>query len=321
MRETLEQLIGDTKKNLDYFFDHLNKDTFESIFNLICNLEGVLFVTGIGKSGIIAKKIAVTLSSSGTKAIFLSAQDALHGDIGLISKGDLVLILSKSGESDELVQLCPALRNKGAELVAVVSNEKSRLVRACEHTIVLPIAQELCPFNMVPTISTQAQLIFGDLLAVGMMKKKSFTLDEYALNHPAGRIGKRLIVRVKDLMVQRPQLPLCKKEDKLIDVLSEFSSKKCGCLIVVDEKMQMEGLFTDGDLRRSLEKHKNDLFSQTMNELMTKNPRSIPSSALAFKAVEMMEEDQKRPIYLLPVVDEGAIVGLLRMHDIIQSGI
>jgi arabinose-5-phosphate isomerase len=284
-------------------------------------LQGTIFLSGVGKSGIIAKKIAVTMSSSGTKALYLSPLNALHGDIGLVTSGDAVLFLSKSGETDELLHLCPAIRNKGARLISVVSSLDSRLAKACDLNIVLPVSKELCPFNMVPTTSTMVQLIFGDLLAIALMNRKQFTVDDFAQNHPAGRIGKRMTFTVRDLMITGDRVPLAAPENILIDALSEFSGKQCGCLLVIDAAERLLGIFTDGDLRRSLQRHGAMVLHKSLRELMTTTPRFIHAKMLAYDAMKFMEADPKRPITVVPVVEDGKVVGILKMHDIVQSGI
>lgn len=309
------------RKYINYFFDHFDRDSLENLVEHIKNSSGILFISGVGKSGAVAKKIAATLSSSGTRALYLPPVDALHGDIGIVSENDTVVLISKSGESLELLQLCPALRNKGAFLVAVVSNEKSRLCQAVDMNIVLPLERELCPFNMVPTTSAIIQLIFGELLAVALMHVKGFTLDEYSINHAAGRIGRRLTVRVHDVMVPRKEMPLVSAQVLLKDALHEFSDKKSGCLVVIDAIGCLLGIFTDGDLRRSLQKFGGDVMNRPLCDLMTHQPRSVPSDLRAYEALEIMEADQKRPITVLPVVEDGKVVGLLRLHDLIQAGI
>jgi arabinose-5-phosphate isomerase len=316
----LDELIARTKDQLDFFFSRVDRSMLIKVAEHILQNSGTVFLTGVGKSGIIAKKIAATLSSCGTKALFLSPLDALHGDIGVVSGGDTILILSKSGQSDELIALSTPLRKRGVFTVAVVSDKESRLAKASDLVVFLPCEKELCPFNMIPTTSTLLQLIFGDLLAITLLRAKQFSLSDFVQNHPAGRIGKRMTFRVLDLMIKGEELPLASPQDVLIDALAEFSQKKCGCLIIVD-KMRLSGIFTDGDLRRSLQKFGAQLLHKKMEEVMTKNPRSISSDVLAYDAMKCMEQDQKSPIFVLPVVDDDKVVGLLRMHDIIQAGL
>jgi arabinose-5-phosphate isomerase len=187
--------------------------------------------------------------------------------------------------------------------------------------MVLPFKNELCPFDLAPTTSSIIQLIFGDVLAAALMRKKQFTLDAYALNHPAGQIGKRTKLKVSDLMIKGDQLPLCHPEEKLASVLDLMSQKRCGCLVVVDQNRQLQGVFTDGDLRRSLQNHKGNVMDTPIGDLMTKGGRFIESSASAWDAMRKMEEDHQKPIMILPVIDQDQVQGLIKMHDLVQSGL
>lgn len=318
----IEELFVQTKQNIAYFFDHFQlQDLDRALFHLSTN-PGCIFVTGVGKSGIIAKKVATTMSSSGTKALFLSPVDALHGDVGVVSQGDTVLLFSKSGESDELMQLCPALRNKGAYLIACVSKKESRLAKCCDLVCHLPVSKELCPFDLAPTTSTSVQLIFGDLLAMALMRSKNFTQADFAQNHPAGRLGRRLTLFVQDLMLKADNIPLVLQEDLLIEKLVEFSAKNCGCLLVGDAQRRLIGIFTDGDLRRALQTYGASVLHKQIGEVMGKNPVATKPTVLAYDALKRMESDQRKPITVLPVVDdEHRVVGIIRMHDIIQTGL
>ena len=309
------------KGYLEHFFQSLDIQDVQLCIEHLLACAGTVFVTGVGKSGIVAKKIAMTMNSCGTKASFLSPLDALHGDLGQVAQGDCVILLSKSGETEELLHLCPALRNKGAQLVAVVSNKESRLVRACDLSVLLPVSKELCPYDLAPTTSTLVQLMFGDLAAIALMQLKQFTASDFAKNHPAGQLGKRLTVKVSDIMLRSTALPLAHPHDELGAVLVELSNKRCGCVLVIDEMRRLLGIFTDGDLRRSLQRYGAKVLEKPMSELMTCHPRSISSQVLAYDALKQMEADQKRPVTLLAVVDDGILTGLIRMHDIVQSGI
>jgi len=318
----LTELLKKARSHLDAFFDQIDVASLTQIFEIFLGCKGVLFFTGVGKSGLVAQKIAATMTSTGTKALALSPTDALHGDIGIVSKEDVFVILSKSGETEELLQMLPFVRNKGAKLVAVISQEGSRLAKGCDLNIVLPFEKELCPFDLAPTTSTTTQLIFGDILAIALMRAKEFSLNEYASNHPGGQIGRRSTIKVSDLMVKGAELPIASPDKKLEEVLSDFSGKRCGCLIVVDQEKKLQGIFTDGDLRRSLQKHGGQVLSQPLSSLMTSEPRSVASHDLAWDALRLMETDQKRPITVLPVLDaDSRVVGLIKMHDLIQSGV
>ena len=317
----LSLLFSTQKKYIDYFFDHLDMQEVEMTLQAFLSCQGVIFFTGIGKSGIIAQKISATLVSTGTKAMFLPAVDALHGDLGIIGKNDIFVILSKSGQSDELLQLVPYVKSKSVKIICITSNSKSKLAKASDFIVNLPLERELCPFDLAPTTSTAIQLIFGDVLAVGLMKARSFSLNDYAMNHPAGRIGKRTTVLVRDIMVKADNLPLCGPNDKLVDVLVELSDKRSGCLLVINETFQLLGIFTDGDLRRALQKQGSEVLNNPIKNIMTKNPRTIEPEKLASEAMQMMESDPSRPVMVLPVVEKGQLCGLIKMHDLVQGGL
>jgi arabinose-5-phosphate isomerase len=255
MFSLLEELFNQQRENLDYFFSSLDLHAIEKVVDLLHKTSGIAILSGVGKSGLIAQKIAQTLTSTGSRALYLSPIDALHGDIGIVTEHDLFFMLSKSGESDELLNLVPAVRNKRSLLIAIVSEPQSRLAKVADHTIVLPLKKELCPFDLAPTTSTTIQMLLGDLLAISLMRLKNFSKDQFAENHPAGRIGKRITLKVKDLMLKGPSIPTCKPQDKLVDTLVELSNKKCGCILVLDQEQELKGIFTDGDLRRALQNH------------------------------------------------------------------
>jgi arabinose-5-phosphate isomerase len=253
---------------------------------------------------------------------FVPPINALHGDIGIVCEGDVFVFLSKSGESEELLNLIPYVRNKGAYLISWVSSLGSRLEKACDLSMHLTLERELCPFDLAPTTSDAIQLLFGNVLAVALMQLRNFTLQEYAKNHPAGRIGKRITMRVRDLMLRDQALPLCHPDELLMNLLVQLSDKRCGCLLVVDREGKMEGIFTDGDLRRALQKSGGEVLHQPIKTLMTTRFRSIHPEALAWEAMQLMESDQKHPIMVLPVLESsGHVMGLIKMHDILQSGL
>ena len=317
-----QELLDKQRAYTQHYFDSLDLESTRKIVDLIMGCKGMVFLTGVGKSGLVANKIAFTMVSTGTRAMFISPTDAVHGDIGLVTPDDIFIMLSKSGETDELINLVPAIRNKGATLVGLICNPSSRLSAACHHVMVLPFQAELCPYDLSPTMSTSFQLLFGDLVAVALMRYKSFSLDEFALNHPSGRIGKRITMKVKDLMLTGERIPSCLPDDKLQDALIELSNKRCGCILIIDEENHLLGLFTDGDLRRTLQRLGGQVLNTPMHELMTKNPKFINADVLAWDAMKFMEADYQRRIMMLPVIDNhNKVQGLLHLHDIIQSGL
>lgn len=318
----IRELFTRQKRHLDEFFEAINIERCEQLVEMIMGCEGVLFFTGVGKSGYIAQKIAATIMSTGTKAFFLSPIDALHGDLGLVTKKDILLLFSKSGETEELVQLLPFVRNKGTQICAITSNHQSQLAKAASFSLVLPCEHELCPFDLAPTISTEIQLLFGDVLAIALMHAKQFPIDDYAANHPAGRIGRRASIKVSDLMLTSEKTPLCDLEARLEEVLVDFTDKRCGCLLVMDENKRLQGIFTDGDLRRALQKKGEHVLKEKVSDLMTRSPKTIVEGAMAWDAMKIMEADQQHPVMVLPVLnEEEQVIGIIKMHDLIQANL
>ena len=230
-------------------------------------------------------------------------------------------MISKSGESEELLNLVPFAKLKKTRLLAMVSNEKSRLSQVVDQAIHLPLDRELCPFDLAPTTSTVIQLIFGEVLAIALMKAKKFSIQDYAFNHPSGAIGKKLILKVEDLMLTGAQLPLCRQENRLGEVLVELTNKRSGCLLVVDSKNELSGIFTDGDLRRALQVHGPKVLDEQIQSLMTFSPLAASKDELAWEAMKRMQKDPKKWVMILPVLENRKVVGLLRMHDIVNAGL
>jgi arabinose-5-phosphate isomerase len=321
MKDMIHELLKEQQQYLASYFERLDCQKAQKILEILHSCTGTIVLSGVGKSGHIAQKIAATFLSTGTKAFFLDPTHAVHGDLGYVSESDVFLALSKSGESQELLDLVPFVRKRKAICIALVSGERSRLAKACDHHIVLPVERELCPYDIAPTTSTAVQLLFGDCMAIALMRIKKMSLSALALNHPGGFIGRRISLKVSDLMLSGEALPLCSPKDLLIHVLPELSAKRCGCLLIVDEMRRLMGIFTDGDLRRSLEQMGSAALESTLSKLMTPNPRSTSSDRLAWEAMRHMEQDPHCPITVLPVLESGRIVGLLRMHDILQAGL
>lgn len=312
----LKSLFEEQRQYLNRFLDTIDLEASQKILQKLIDCKGVVIFSGVGKSGHIAEKIANTFLSTGTRSFYLSAGNALHGDIGFVTPQDIWIAFSKSGESEELLTLLPHIKKRGAFTIAVVSKPNSHLAKNADLSIALSVERELCPYNLAPTVSTAAQLIFGDCLAVGLMKAKKFTLENFAANHPAGLIGRKITLRVADLMLKQDAIPLCKPTDRVIQILHELSAKKCGCLLVVDEEKKLLGIFTDGDLRRALQAKGSSAMEISVESLMTQKPKTIAPDRLALDALQKMEQ-----ITVLPVVQEGKVVGLVRMHDILQEGV
>lgn len=317
----IKTLFENQRDYLNYFFDFVSLKEVENVFEKILQCKGTVILSGVGKSGHIAQKIAATLVSTGTKASFLSPSHALHGDIGTLSSEDIFLGFSKSGESQELLDLLPYIQKRGITTIAIVSQSSSRLSKNCTLTVHLPVKKELCPYDLAPTTSAAVQLLLGDCLAISLMQAKRFTIDDFSSNHPAGLLGRKSTLKVADLMLKGEEIPYCQKEHKLIDLLHKLSAKKCGCLLIINSEFHLEGIFTDGDLRRALELKGPDVLQKSMKELMTASPQTICANLLVLAAMRKMEENPDRPITVLPVIEEGRLIGLIRMHDIMQAGL
>jgi arabinose-5-phosphate isomerase len=290
-------------------------DDFASVVLLILESAGRVVITGIGKSAIIANKIVSTLNSTGTPAVFMHAADAIHGDLGIIQEKDLVICLSKSGETPEIKVLIPLLKQHGNKLVALVGNTKSYLARTADFILDASVPKEACPYNLAPTASTTAQLIMGDALAVALLECRGFTPGDFARLHPGGALGKKLYLRVSDLSVNN-EVPKVDAEDDIRKVIIEISARRLGATAVMNNG-KMKGIITDGDLRRMLEKNDN-IAGIRAKDIMTVNPKTIPAGSLVVEALELM---RKHNITQLPVMENGQYAGVIHLHDILKEGI
>ena len=291
-------------------------DSFEACVHAILAMKGRLVITGIGKSAIIANKIVATLNSTGTPALFMHAADAIHGDLGMIQKDDIVICISKSGNTPEIKVLVPLLKRRGSQLVALVSNTQSYLAKQADYILNATIGEEACPNNLAPTTSTTAHLALGDALAVCLLKMKGFTDRDFAELHPGGALGKQLYLKVSDL-VDAKLLPVVRQDASLKEVIVEISSKRLGCTAVVDEQQNLLGIITDGDLRRMLEKG-TSLSEVSAKDIMTKSPKTIEADEFAVKALHIMQE---KSITQLVVLQEGKLKGFVHLHDLLKEGI
>ncbi len=282
------------------------------------NCQGRVVVTGMGKSGHIGNKIAATLASTGTPAFFLHPGEASHGDLGMVTSQDVVLALSNSGETAELLMILPMIRRMGAPLIAMTGKPASTLARNADVHLNVAVDQEACPLGLAPTASTTAALAMGDALAVALLESRGFTADDFARSHPAGALGKRLLLQIRDIMHTGDALPTVQPQTPLRDALLEMTHKRLGLAIVVDAEQRLLGVFTDGDLRRTLDQAI-DIRNIPIEQVMTGNPHAISAHKLAVEAARMMEEHQ---INALPVVDEqGRLIGALNIHDLFQAGV
>ena len=291
---------------------------FVSAVDILYDCKGRVVVTGMGKSGIIGKKIAATLASTGTPALYLHPAEGIHGDLGMVTRVDVVIAISNSGETPEIVSILPFLKRFGVKLIVMAGNEKSTLAKMGDVMINIRVKEEACPMNLVPTASTTAALAMGDALAVALLEKRGFKKEDFVLLHPGGTLGKRLILRVSDVMHRGADIPIVTAETSMKDLIFVITSKKLGIAAVVNKNKKLIGVFTDGDLRRSLERE-TDIFKKRAGDVMIKNPKAITADAMAAKAVQIME---RYSITALPVVDKRNIIeGIIHLHDLLKIGV
>lgn len=297
-------------------------EDFVKLVDLIQNSKGRVIITGMGKAGHVGRKIAATMSSLGTVSYFLHPAECLHGDLGGIKKGDIVIVFSKSGESDEVLGLIPSLNKIDAKLVSITCREKSTLSENANLSIMLPIQEEASAHKLAPTSSTTAMIVFGDALAVVLEKLNNFKPEDFAVFHPNGALGKRLLLKVENLMAKNEANPVVSSEANLKDTIVIMTSRGLGGVSVVDQAGKLVGLVTDGDLRRVIGNDiGSDIFNLTVKEFMTENPLKINKDEKAIDALSLMENREK-PISILPVIDNfNNVVGMLRIHDIIRAGV
>lgn len=302
--------------------DRLQLDQLETALRLLAECQGKVVLTGVGKSGIVAQKIAATLTSIGTVAICLHPCDALHGDLGIVTAADVAILLSNSGETDELIAMLPHLKCRQVPTIAIVGNPRSTLARQANAVLNAGVDREACPLNLAPTASTTVALAIGDALAMTLTQIKGITPEAFALNHPAGRLGKRLTLRVGDLMHQGADNPVLPLQSTWLEIVSAITQGGAGAVNIVDEHGRLMGLITDGDLRRWVQKiSSTDLDALRAGQIMTVDPVVVTPDVLAYEALQMME-NRTSQISVLPVVDQVQIcLGLLRLHDVLRSGL
>jgi arabinose-5-phosphate isomerase len=288
-------------------------ERFEKAVELLYSCKGRIVVTGLGKSGLIGRKISATFSSTGTPSIFLHAADALHGDLGTLTLADVLLAISSSGETDELVELLEAVKRLGVRMITLTANPRSTLAAASDIVLDIAVREEACSLNLAPTASTAAALAMGDALAIALLERRGFKAEDFAALHPGGRLGKKLR-RVESLMHSGDDAPRVLPSAKMPDVIYEMSRKGLGLAAVTDEKGRLLGIITDGDLRRMMQKRKEDILELTAAECMTRNPVTLPRSELAAGALRVMEE--KKITSVLIVDARGCLEGVVHIHDL-----
>jgi len=295
--------------------EYIDEDFENSVLEILSS-KGRVIVTGIGKSAHVANKIVATLNSTGTPSIFMHAADAIHGDLGMVQSEDIVICISKSGNTEEIKVLVPLLKRTGSKLIALVSRMDSYLAEQADFILNATIDNEACPNNLAPTTSTTAHMALGDALAVSLLEARGFTSDDFAKYHPGGALGKRLYLRVDDVYPSNP-VPKVKEDTSLRQLIVEISSKRLGATAVVDEKDQLIGLITDGDLRRMLEKEA-DLSEIKARDLMTRNPKVVQREDYAVEALKVMQEFD---ITQVIVVGDGKVLGFVHLHDLLKEGL
>lgn len=292
-------------------------DAFVRACSLLIDCSGRVVVSGIGKSGHIARKIAATLASTGTPAFFVHPAEASHGDLGMITAKDVVVALSNSGETDELLTILPVVKRKGVPLVAMTGNAQSTLARLADVHLDVGVSEEACPLGLAPTASTSAALVMGDALAIAMLEARGFTADDFAASHPAGQLGRRLLVHIYDVMHRGSEVPRVGADATVAQAMMEVTNKNLGMTAIVDANDQLLGVFTDGDLRRTLDDQAVDIRATPVTQVMTEGGKTIRADRLAIEAAQMMEHHKINAI--LVADEEGRLVGALNFHDLLRA--
>ena len=298
--------------------EHHIDDSFSKAVEMLFNAKGRIVITGMGKSGIIARKISATMNSTGTPSLFLHPSDALHGDLGVVSPEDVVICISKSGDTEEVNKLLPMLKQIGVRIIALLGNANSILARQCDIVLDTGVKEEACPHDLAPTSSTTAALVMGDALAITLLQKRDFTKEDFAFFHPGGNLGKQLFLKVESLMISGGDIPVVKESVSLSDAIVEISSKRLGATCVVNDNGLLAGIITDGNLRRLLQ-HTTNIANLTAGQVMTKNPKTIQPALLAARALAMMETYKITQFVVLGT--DHKPVGMLHLHDLVEAGL
>ena len=312
-REVVD-IEGKAVLNLVNTIDHNFFKTIELMFNC----KGRVVLTGMGKSGLIARKIVATLNSTGTPAIYMHPTDALHGDLGMVRSDDVVIMLSKSGETEELLSLIPMFKRLQVPVIAMSGKKTSRMASEADILLYIEITEEACPFDLVPTASTTSMLVLGDALAVALIERRGFTEQDFAMLHPGGSLGKRLSLRVSEIMKKGNEVPIVAEDASVKDAIFEITSKRLGATSVVDKAGKLSGIITDGDLRRLLEKDI-EIKKLKASDIMSKNPKKISSTVLASYALQLMENHKITS--LIVADDETKPIGIVHLHDLVNLGL
>ena len=322
-----KRCLLEESKAISQATNNINDSEIEKAINTLykCSKEGKkLLVTGVGKSGIVARKIAATFSSVGLTALYLNPLDALHGDLGIVSSRDVCILLSNSGETEELLMIMPHLKLRQISTIAIVGNHDSSLAKDSNVILKSNVDKEICPLNLAPTASTSVAMAIGDALAVVWMEKCGISSKDFAFNHPAGQLGKKITLSVKDIMINIKKIKGIKINTQIQEIIVEMTKIGAGFIWIEDdnEKSKLIGIITDGDLRRTLKKNPLDSWAKlNANNLMTRDPITINANSLAYEAIKLMEKNRKKPISILPVIGNNKkLEGFLTLHDLVQAG-
>ena len=311
------EVVDIERRAIDSLVNTIDENFYKTI-ECLFNCKGRVVLTGMGKSGLIARKIVATLNSTGTPAIYMHPTDALHGDLGMVRSEDVVLMLSKSGETEELLSLIPMFKRLDVPVIAISAKRDSRMAKESNILLYIEITEEACPFDLVPTASTTTMLVLGDAIAVALIEMRGFTENDFAMLHPGGSLGKRLSLRVSEIMKKGKDIPVVKENSSVKEAIFEITSKRLGATSVVDKDGKLCGIITDGDLRRLLEKDI-EIKQLTAADIMSKNPKKISSTVLASYALQLMENFKITS--LIVADDEARPVGILHLHDLVNLGL
>jgi arabinose-5-phosphate isomerase len=320
MIEQAKQVLQMEAAAVQALVDHIDEQ-FVQAANMILAVKGRVILTGMGKPGYIAQKIAATMMSTGTPAIFLHPAEGIHGDLGMVTKNDIVIAISNSGETDEIINILPVIRRIGAPIIAICGKEQSTLAKNADVFLNASVEKEACPLGLAPTASTTAELALGDALAVVLMSKRKFTSEDFAVFHPGGSLGRRILLTVQNIMHTGEDHPAITADKTVQEALFVITDKGLGATTIIDENGRLLGLITDGDIRRSLEKG-HEFLDKKVTDIMTKDPLTIRADKLAAEALNIMEKHKPKPITVLPVVDEHhKTLGLVHVTDLLRHGL
>ncbi len=315
--EQLKEILREEADAIYDILDHVN-DAYIRAVEMIHGCKGKVVVTGMGKSGLIARKIAATMSSTGTLAVFLHPAEGMHGDLGVVAPEDIIIAIGKSGESDELTGILPALKKIGTKIIAITGNPQSTLALNADIVLYGGVEREACPLNLAPTSSTTVALAIGDALAITLMKLKNFQPEDFAVYHPGGRLGKRLLLKVADIMIPSGNCPVLDPTTATMEaVIIGLSGYGLGIVLFSKDGVKLDGIITDGDVRRILQKYQSEIFKLNVKEIMTKSPITIQKDLMAVDALSLMEK-RDRPLNVVPVLDGEKLAGVLRLHELLR---